>query len=405
MENNMFFQSLKKNYWKPFTLLIFEPFIKRERITDINKVISPSNYHEVNSILKQLNTEMPLAVQIYTKPYDVSPSESLSLPFEWHQRQLRILESTRIGSFQKKYRTRKSYISYMKNACFSDGVLIDKSNNMNKDSVYHYFNIKIGIKKFPEKEIISIDEPVFYLGSTRSYYHWIMDCLSALFLWKELGLDRKMRLLVTDITDFKRKTLRAYGIPDKAVLEHKNTQIIVKNIFIPSTIGGGQAWTPMQFLPEFHRKSVAHIKATSNANEKIYISRSKTESRPMNNEKDVEIFLIKRGFDIVFLEDFTFHKQIELMKSASLIIAPHGAGLTNLIYCLPNTLIIELLCKRYLNTCFYLLSNISKLKYIPLVSSQYKVTGEHHHSYNWNTKIDELDKLLDHLEGSGSISL
>jgi capsular polysaccharide biosynthesis protein len=43
--------------------------------------------------------------------------------------------------------------------------------------------------------------------------------------------------------------------------------------------------------------------------------------------------LRKDGFELYCLEDMSIVEQIRLFASARLVIGPHGAGLTNIIYC------------------------------------------------------------------------
>lgn len=361
-------------------------------------IIQPTSFPEVDNLLDELNTDTIAAIKIHIPPYEIIPSNIISLPFDWHQNQIKLLENTEHGDVQQKYKTRSCYVSYMKNTKLLGSVITtDNAENVHKDTYYHHFGKSIGEEKFLSEPEISIDEPVFYLGGTKEYYHWIIDCLSALSLWKALKLDTEIRLFVANISRFQRETLKCYGVPDSAIIEINNKHVNFKHIFIPSTLGGGQAWSPPLYLPELHRESTAHITTDKNT-KKYYISRSKTKRRKMNNELGVECFLIEKGFEVLYLEEYSFEEQIKLMKAASIIVSPHGAGLTNIIYCQPQTHIVELLCERYLNRSFYLMSNIGDLLYTPLISTNYEITGEHLHKHTWDVDIQQLEILLEHLE-------
>ncbi|MEQ9303260.1 MAG: glycosyltransferase family 61 protein [Marinoscillum sp.] len=61
----------------------------------------------------------------------------------------------------------------------------------------------------------------------------------------------------------------------------------------------------------------------------VIISRSKTNRRRLVNENEIHQIL---GGDIVHLEEMTFDEQVRLFNQAKVVISPHGAGLTNLIF-------------------------------------------------------------------------
>ncbi len=93
-----------------------------------------------------------------------------------------------------------------------------------------------------------------------------------------------------------------------------------------------------------------------NIKTRIYISR-RHSSRTFNNEAVLEETLNNRGFRIIFLEELVFTAQIEVFQNADIIIAPHGAGLANLVWCSPGTKVIELFTNHVFNDCFARLSS------------------------------------------------
>lgn len=363
------------------------------------KIIRPDDFLEVDSLADSFGKRrISRAVQIISSPIEVTYPKFKIMPFSWHETQRSILvnQASKGRNFSNYHTPRKSYVSYMRNVKLLGGVVIDAKLNINSDTIYHYFGKRVDFEGYLSKPRRTIQEPVFYLGETKEYFHWIMDCLTAISFWRKLGLDRKVKLFVANITDFKRQSLLAYGIPSEMVIGDEIGHVNFKHIFVPSTLGGGQAWTTPKYLPKFHRESVVDI-IPEVTGMKYYISRSRTDRRPINNEEEVEKMLIKLGFKVLFLEEYPFEEQIRLMKSASLIVSPHGAGLTNIVYCAPETIVIELLCERYLNCCFYKLSSMSNLTYMPLVSTSYEVTGDHLHDHNWDVNISKLRQAISFL--------
>lgn len=65
---------------------------------------------------------------------------------------------------------------------------------------------------------------------------------------------------------------------------------------------------------------------------RIYVSRSRAESRRICNEQQLSQRLCSQGFREVFLEDLSFSEQVRLFASASHVVAVHGSGLTNVLF-------------------------------------------------------------------------
>mgnify|MGYP000262368370 CR=1 FL=1 len=99
--------------------------------------------------------------------------------------------------------------------------------------------------------------------------------------------------------------------------------------------------------------------------EKIYISRSKQKIRKIENEFLLFDFLDKNGYSIVYFEDYSFWEQVQLMKNATDLIAPHGANLVNMLVMQENAKIIEINQKDTSSAtlCYWTLANALKFEY------------------------------------------
>ncbi|GJL63109.1 MAG: hypothetical protein NPIRA04_17630 [Nitrospirales bacterium] len=87
---------------------------------------------------------------------------------------------------------------------------------------------------------------------------------------------------------------------------------------------------------------------------KIYVSRVLAERRLVTNERELVDFLCQQGFEIYVLEEFSFVEQVALFQDAEVIVAPHGSGLANLVFCDPGTHVIELFPARATDAYFRL---------------------------------------------------
>jgi len=87
------------------------------------------------------------------------------------------------------------------------------------------------------------------------------------------------------------------------------------------------------------------------------------------NEEAVIDYLSTRGFVPVSLEELSFSEQLNWFASAKAIVAPHGSGLTNLVFCSPPTTVIELFSPNYIRHYFWVISQQLQLEH-------YFVVGE-----------------------------
>jgi hypothetical protein len=111
----------------------------------------------------------------------------------------------------------------------------------------------------------------------------------------------------------------------------------------------------------------------------IYIARTDTINRIAENEGEVIKLLKSEGVSIVIPGQLSVSQQINLFGKADAIIGPHGAGLTNIVFCRPGTIFYELSPIHYLNPCFARLAQAAGLNYlIDLFESSLATSGDPH---------------------------
>ncbi|WP_188710123.1 glycosyltransferase family 61 protein [Novosphingobium marinum] len=89
---------------------------------------------------------------------------------------------------------------------------------------------------------------------------------------------------------------------------------------------------------------------------RIYISRRKAKVRRLVNEDEVWPLFEAAGFQRYDMEDVSFVSQVEMMAEAEALAAPHGAGLTNMIFCPSGTHVFEMAWLGFPNPNFYALA-------------------------------------------------
>jgi hypothetical protein len=90
---------------------------------------------------------------------------------------------------------------------------------------------------------------------------------------------------------------------------------------------------------------------------RVFISRARAARRRLVNESDIWPLLEAAGFERVQMEALPFTDQVRLMRETAVIFAPHGAGLTNMLFCRPGAHVIEIADLGFPNPNFYALAS------------------------------------------------
>jgi hypothetical protein len=146
----------------------------------------------------------------------------------------------------------------------------------------------------------------------------------------------------------------------------KNNPIFIKypNIFVAKYV-----FTQSDMYSGFwHNSDIIKLKKVFlntpliKQNKYIYISR-RNSTRSIYNEESFEKFLKNISFDIIFLEEISVSEKILIFQSSKIIIAPHGGGLSNIVWCNLNCKIIEIFSDDFFNDCYARLSSSLNLDY------------------------------------------
>lgn len=202
------------------------------------------------------------------------------------------------------------------------------------------------------------------------YYHWIFDILPRLKLALEHEADID-HIYLQHKLPFQKETLKILGIdPERIVSTEDESWISADRMIIPChQIMTGHRhpgwltdWLRENFLP--------HEQVAKNRR-RVYISRSIARNRRVKNEEEIFRLLEAHGFEFVHAEKCTFAEQIAMFADAEAIIAPHGAGLSNLVFSAPGTRVIELFPSMTMD-CYYRLCDDLNLDYTFVKTRQFR---------------------------------
>ena len=224
---------------------------------------------------------------------------------------------------------------------------------------------------------------VFTPGTLANYTHWLIEGLLALHIIQPY-LPAGTRLLLPGIfrdygTSYRgiqnhHETLRVLGFADLAAVEISAPYCWVEEVIwldhahIPNLPGA--------HVRDFRGRALRGRAPPVRSDLRIYLDRR--GGRRIANPAALEGFLAEHGFVTCYAEDLGFDEQIELFRQAAWVIAPHGAGLGNLLFCPPGTRVIDIMPDVHFQPYFSYLAGKLGLAYgvLPCPTTDGGVNGD-----------------------------
>lgn len=282
------------------------------------------------------------------------------------------------------------------------GPCVETSNGIILEDVLSYWGDTQGNLKsknwleIKNKEVGLIAEK---WGGT-NYCHWILTCLPKLLLLLDRFPDLSFFIHNSTDVNYVKEIFNLLNIDIKNVFNLSLTpNLKCENLIVPSKIGFGV--NVNRFVVSLIENSFSKyfIKGTK----RLYITRRNAPSRKIINEDLVINLLIELKFEIIELEFLSVLEQIKLFSQAEIIIAPHGAGLTNLVFCTPNTKVLEIFSSSYIGLCYWFLSNVKYIDYYFIVDRNNNSSRDINKCFvdgerNIMVDIEDLKKILEIME-------
>lgn len=234
---------------------------------------------------------------------------------------------------------------------------------------------------------------VRYSGSTTTYYHWILGFgykVKALERYRSVTKNDPTVLIEADPPTWVDESLRLLGCdPEDCVRWDRQTayaeSLVVPSHNIRSTANYNPSVRECDWIAR-RMRSNAGAKLGSE-DERIYISRDDAPDRHVENRESVIEMLKQYGFGIYSLSDLSVSDQVRLFSRAEVIIGPHGAGFTNMIFSNKPT-VIEFLPQSRIKPFYAALSSELGYDYKYMICP----SDENH---NLRVAIDRLQELIE----------
>lgn len=282
---------------------------------------------------------------------------------------------------------------------FSENGYVKIDNNIILEGMYEFhFNWQINniikkqniLSKTPKK--IPGKVVVVTLLSGWCYYIWMTIVIPRL----KMFLDSKIEydwLYIPMYKPFMKETLMLLGVDTSKIIQPFKdfSYIEADEIIMPFftnrvLLTNNQLYTNDISLVSFVKNStIAMIRDAilplipankKNYPKRIFISRQDSRNRRLALNEDAVFEILKTfGFKKYCLTNLSVIEQAALFQNAEIIIGAHGAGLTNILFCKPNTKIIEIFQARSSCTYFYISQQLN-LKYDYIQTCEFSDTDK-----------------------------
>lgn len=212
-----------------------------------------------------------------------------------------------------------------------------------------------------QTEKLTVLDNVVLVGGTPNYYHWLIDYLPRLLIANSMVNFEGWRFLLNaDLGRHQIESLSLLKIKEDARLFLMPWQSLqATRVAIPSLLSTTTLCHPA--VPQMLKQ--AFPPRNISPRKRIYLSREDATSRRLTNEVELMIILENFGFEKIIASNMTFQDQIDIFFSADVIVAAHGAGMTNMIFCKQSAKIFEISCGNYRVSSMRFLAAICNLSH------------------------------------------
>ncbi|MGK7939840.1 MAG: DUF563 domain-containing protein [Crocosphaera sp.] len=328
-----------------------------------------------NTLIKQVDIN-----KIAEEVKFLTLSEQKILTPEIQERQINYLDTEDSGEF---YSLPPIYTAILR-----DIIYYGQYNSLFSTSKKLIFQSVISSGHFSKVDKLSLRK--LYFGATKkllgtysvfrtmttssNYYHSLIDQIPRIYLLNQSEYKNEdIKLLISKPLNQVEQFFLDKLLPSNIRTNLVNPKQLyhLERLIFPSIMSRRKAG----YLPKCYIDHLVSKVAPSRRRDKrnrILISRSKAQSRKVINEKELLNLLEDYGFKKYCLEDLTIEEQIELFYDAEIVIAPHGAGLANLIFS-DKIHVLELFCDQEFRPHYYYLCKSLNHNYQYILNDRKKI--------------------------------
>ena len=197
-----------------------------------------------------------------------------------------------------------------------------------------------------------------------NYCHFFYDCIPRISILRGAGFG-DLPLYAPLSESYQREILDLMGYPEAmriASVAHPILQ--AGELYVPA-YDGNQGEFPARVRNFIRTELLARARARKpdeHFPRRLYISRRDSTSRRVLNEEALYARLKPLGFEFAVMAKMPVVDQILAFADAACIVTPHGASLTNLVFCRPECSLVEIFPPRIVAPCYQDLSRLMGMR-------------------------------------------
>ena len=210
-------------------------------------------------------------------------------------------------------------------------------------------------------------------ASGNNYFHFLFDIITKLkIVESEYSLNNIDYFYVPGIFDWQKKILSTLDINQNKLVDSKKYRHISADNIIAVDHPWYQKGTVQDEIlniPDwiifYLRDKFLQYSQKFNCSDKIFIDRSDSNFNhcKLINNQEVINFLSDNGFESYQVSKLNFFEQIYLFNNAKIIIGPHGAAFSNIIFSKKGLKLVELIPSDHLSKKCEKISNLLNFEY------------------------------------------
>lgn len=233
-----------------------------------------------------------------------------------------------------------------------------------------------------------------------NYCHFLLDALPRLELFHRARLsfsDVDWILVPHFVGSAREPFFEALGLPPEKLLRLAPGRQYQFDLLYQPSFPGRESYVP-KWVAEFYRDRVLSVhKVRQTLKRRLYVSR---RQRGIENDRAVWHLLAAHGFERV--EPTTWDQNVDTFAQASLVVGPHGAGLSNVIFCPPGAHLIEFVPGDRPFPYFYSAASAAGMTYSGLLTSPLLPPGREYQRLPSDAPLyidlPQLEQALKHAE-------
>jgi len=204
-----------------------------------------------------------------------------------------------------------------------------------------------------------------------NYFHFLVDVLPRIATLERCpGIGQPEYWYVPTRTRFQRELLALAGIDADRIVDSDEVPHVRADLLLVPTVPDLDLEIP-SWVVAFLRERLLPSGLNRVPGRNVYVTRGDApHTRRVTNEDEVLRVLSPRGFEVVDPSTLSVAEQISTFATADVIVAPHGAALSNLAFASPGASVLEFFPPDFVQGCYWkLATGVDDLTYRYLVGA------------------------------------